>query len=289
MEDELLTYELRADHVAILTMNRPHKMNALSAGLCGAIVNGLRRFGADPDAWVGILTGAGKAFCAGGDLEDMRLGSAEGGDWVGAIDHLKPLFDALEGERKPLIAAVNGFCMGGGLGLAHACSLIVAAESARFGMPEAAVGVPNFSYFDLWKTVGYRRALELSLTADPYPASHMLDIGFLNQVVPDAELMPAALALAARVAKNAPLATAAAEQGMKFTLHNPREAWAAAAPEIWKKVLASDDLREGLAAFAQRRKPGWRNPCKISCYDPGAQAGQTVRPEDRPERDGLPS
>ncbi len=180
MSDELLHYELRPDHVAILTMNRPHKMNALNAGLANAIVGGLRRFNADPDAWVGVLTGTGKAFCAGADLENMRIGSADGGAWVGAIDHLQPLFEAMEADRKPLIAAVNGFCMGGGLALAHSCSLIVAAESARFGMPEAAVGVPNFSYFDLWKTVGYRRALELSLTADPYPASHMLDIGFLN-------------------------------------------------------------------------------------------------------------
>ncbi|MGK2941506.1 MAG: enoyl-CoA hydratase/isomerase family protein [Immundisolibacter sp.] len=259
MTDGLLNYELRADHIAILTMNRPEKMNALNAGLAGALVDGLRRFDADQDAWVGILTGTGKAFCAGADLENMRVGSADGGDWVGAIDHLQPLFEAIEGERKPLIAAVNGFCMGGGLGLAHSCSLIVAIESAKFGMPEAAVGVPNFSYFDLWKTVGYRRALEMSLTADPYPASHMLDIGFLNQVVPDAQLMQAALALAARIAKNAPLATAGAEQGMKFTLHNPREAWPAAARQIWKKVLASDDLREGLAAFEQRRKPTWGN------------------------------
>jgi enoyl-CoA hydratase/carnithine racemase len=259
MSDELLHYELRPDHVAILTMNRPQKMNALNAGLANAIVGGLRRFNADPDAWVGVLTDTGKAFCAGADLENMRIGSADGGAWVGAIDHLQPLFEAMEADRKPLIAAVNGFCMGGGLALAHSCSLIVAAESARFGMPEAAVGVPNFSYFDLWKTVGYRRALELSLTADPYPASHMLDIGFLNQVVPDAQLMPAALALAARVAKNAPLAAAGAEQGMKFTLHNPREAWAAAAPQIWRKVLDSDDLREGLAAFGEKRKPVWGN------------------------------
>lgn len=259
MTDSLLHYELRDDHIAVLTMNRAHKMNALNAELAGALVDGLRRFEADADAWVGILTGSGKAFCAGADLENMRIGSADGGSWVGAIDHLKPLFEALEGDRKPLIAAVNGFCMGGGMSLAHSCSLIVSAESAKFGMPEAAVGVPNFSYFDLWKTVGYRRALELSLTADPYPASHMLAIGFLNQVVPDADLMPAALALAARVAKNAPLATAGAEAGMKFTLHHPRDAWAAAAPDIWQKVLASDDLREGLAAFAERRKPAWGN------------------------------
>ena len=87
----------------------------------------------------------------------------------------------------------------------------------------------------------------------------MLTIGFVNQLVPDAELMPAALALAARVAKNAPLATAGAEAGMKFTLHQPREAWAAAAPDIWKQVLGSDDLREGLAAFAERRRPAWGN------------------------------
>lgn len=255
----LFRYELRDDHIAVMTMNRAEKMNALSRDLAEAMVAGLGRFNAEQDAWVGILTGSGKAFCAGADLEGMRVGTDDTGDWVGAVDHLLPLFEALEGERKPIVGAVNGFCMGGGLSLAHACSLLVAAESARFGMPEAAVGVPNFSYFDLWKTVGYRNALELSLTADPYPAAHMKEIGFLNQVVPDEALMDAALKLAGRIAKNAPLATAGAEAGMKFTLHNPRQAWTDAAPKIWDKALHSSDLREGLAAFAQKRKPAWSN------------------------------
>ena len=258
-ESDVLEYELRDEHIAVMTLNRPEKMNALNDTLAGALLAGVKRFEAEQDAWVGVLTANGKAFCAGADLENMRLGSMDEGDWVQAVNHLMPMFDAFEQDHKPIIGAINGFCMGGGLGLANSCSLLVAAESAKFGMPEAAVSVPNFSYFELWKTVGYRNALEMSLTAEPYSAEHMLRIGFLNQVVPDDQLMDAALKFAMRLTKNGPMAIAGAEHGMRFTLHHPKEEWAEAAPRIWAKLLASEDLREGLAAFAEKRTPNWKN------------------------------
>ena len=258
-ESDLFLYELRDDHIAVMTLNRPDKMNALSNDLAKAILAGLQRFEADQDAWVGVLTGNGKAFCAGGDLENMRVTSMDEGDWVDSVSDLMPMFDALEQHKKPIIGAINGFAMGGGLSVANACSLIVASESAKFGMPEAAVSVPNFSYFDLWKTVGYRNALELSLTADPYSAEHMHRIGFVSQVVPKAEVLDAAIKLAGRVAKNGPMATAGAELAMRFTLENPKEDWAATAPKLWSKLLNSEDLREGLAAFGEKRKPQWKN------------------------------
>lgn len=258
-ENDLFLYELRDDHIAVMTLNRADKMNALSDSLAEAILAGIQRFEADQDAWVGILTGRGKAFCAGGDLESMRVGSMDDGDWVESVSSLMPMFDALEQHKKPIVGAINGFAMGGGLSLANACSLLVSAESAKFGMPEAAVSVPNFSYFDLWKTIGYRNALELSLTAEPFSAAHMQRIGFLSQVVADEELMDAAITFARRITKNGPMATAGAELAMRFTLSHPKEEWAAAAPLIWKELLGSEDLREGLAAFAEKRKPEWKN------------------------------
>jgi len=258
-DTDLFLYDLRDDHIAVMTLNRPDKMNALSNGLARAILEGMERFEADQDAWVGILTGNGKAFCAGGDLENMRVSSMDEGDWVDSVSELMPMFNALEQHKKPIIGAINGFAMGGGLSVANACSLIVAAESARFGMPEAAVSVPNFSYFDLWKTVGYRNALELSLTAEPFSAEHMQRIGFVSQVVPDDQLMEAALKFAARITKNGPMAAAGAELAMRFTLNNPKEDWPEMAPKLWKALLNSDDLREGLASFAEKRKPEWKN------------------------------
>ncbi len=258
-DEELFLYDLRDDHIAVMTLNRPDKMNALSDGLASAIHAGIKRFETDQDAWVGVLTGNGKAFCAGGDLEGMRVSSMDEGDWVAAVTHLMPMFDALEQHKKPIIGAINGFAMGGGLAVANACSLVVAAESARFGMPEAAVSVTNFSYFDLWTTVGYRNALELSITAEPYSAEHMQRIGFVSQVVSDDQLMDAAIKFARRVTKNGPMATAGAELAMRFTLHNPKEAWPEMAPKLWSDLLNSEDLREGLAAFGEKRKPQWKN------------------------------
>ena len=254
----LFTYELR-DHVAIMTMNNPERRNALGSDLVAAMVAGFQRFRDDEEAWVGILTGAGRAFCAGGDLKDMKTGSADGGDWAKSIDYLMPLYDLMEEINKPVIAAVNGFAMGGGFSLAHFCSLIVMAESAKMGMPEVAVGVPNFSYFDIWKTIGVRRTLELSLTGDAIGAEYALEIGMINRIAPDDQLIDVAMELAGRITKNAPLAVAGAHAGIKFTLHNPREQWSDAAPKIWEQVLASDDLREGLESFAEKRKPIWKN------------------------------
>ena len=255
---ELLIYEVR-DHVAIMTMNNPERRNALGSDLVAAMIAGFQRFRDDGDAWVGILTGTGRAFCAGGDLKDMKSGSANDGDWAKSIDYLMPLYHLMEAIDKPVIAAVNGFAMGGGFSLAHFCSLIVMAESAKLGMPEVAVGVPNFSYFDVWKTIGVRRTLELSLTGDAIGADYALQIGLINRIAPDDQLIETAMELAGRITKNAPLAVAGAHAGIKFTLHNPREQWADVAPKIWQQVLASDDLREGLDAFAEKRKPEWQN------------------------------
>lgn len=252
-------YHLRDDHIAVLTLNRPEKRNALNRSLSEGLAEGLRRFDQEREAWVGILIGTGKAFCAGADLSAMNEVSQAGGDWADGIDYVTELFDELKRRNKPLIAAVNGACMGGGLGLAHECSLIVAAESAKFGMPEVAVGLPNFSYWDTWKTIGLRRSLEMSLVGDFLDAQRMLEMGFVNRVVPDEALFEQAVALAQRITRNAPLAVAGAERGIRFTLTHSPDEWPEAARGIWQDVLASEDLAEGLDAFANKRQPNWRN------------------------------
>jgi E-phenylitaconyl-CoA hydratase len=257
--ESALRYESHG-HVVTMTLNLPERRNALGRKLVSALREGLSRFHEDRGAWVGIITGAGRAFCAGGDLEDMKSFIGGGaGDWAESIGYIQQLFEQIDAVQKPLIAAVNGYCMGGGLGLANACQLIVAGESAIFGMPEAGVGVPNYSYFDLWKSIGARRLFEMSLTAESFSARRALEIGLVNRVVPDKDTLLVATQIAERIAQNSPLAVVGANRAIKFTFHHSREQWPAAAREIWHPVLASDDLLEGLKAFQERRKPRWTN------------------------------
>ncbi|MCG2633917.1 MAG: enoyl-CoA hydratase/isomerase family protein [Gammaproteobacteria bacterium] len=255
---ELVQYERRGNLV-LMTLNRPEQMNALNTELVRALRAALARFGADREACVGVLAANGRAFCAGADLEDMKELLDGDGDWVAAAAPVTDLLDELEAIGKPIVAAVQGWCVGAGLCLAHRSALVVASESARFGLPEVAVGMPNYSYFDIWKFVGARRALEMSLTGDPFDAAYAREIGLINRVVADDQVLEEALKLAERVGRNAPLALAATQRGIRFTLHHGREEWPEAAARIWADVLKSDDLKEGLAAFKEKRKPSWTN------------------------------
>ena len=256
--DELVQYEQRGNLV-VITMNRPERMNALGSELVAALRAALARFREEKSVWVAVLAGNGRAFCTGGDLQDMKALTESAGDWVDSVAGVSALLDELENMGKPVIAATHGYCMGAGLSLAHGCALVVAGESTKFGIPETAIGVPNYSYFDIWKFVGARRALEMSLTAKPFGAEYAREIGLINRVVPDDQVLEEALKLAEEVGRNAPLALSAAQQAIRFTLHHGREEWPAAASEIWDGVLASDDMKEGLAAFKEKRKPVWKN------------------------------
>ena len=188
--------------VRVLTMNRPEKRNALNNALTGALLEGLRAADADDAVNVVVLTGAGQAFCAGADLSEFKDLTAENQPLVERrVQLTMGLHEIFPRLTKPVITAINGAAMGGGAGLALAGDIALIAEGAKLGYPEvkhgivAAIVMPN-----LVRQVGRKAAFELLATGQPVGARRALELGMVNRVVPDADLMPAALALAGELA-----------------------------------------------------------------------------------------
>jgi len=226
--------------IALLTMNRPEVRNAMNPELRAAISDALKEAEADPEVQVVILTGAGEAFCAGMDLRAF----AAGGD-----------FSALtwfyhEGISKPTIAALNGPAVAGGFELAMACDLMVAADTAKVGIPEVKRGLyAAGGGTTLAERVPLAVALELGLTGDPIPAQRAAELGLINAVVPAGQVLAAAVGLADRIAQNAPLALAMTKKLIR------ERRWGT--PEETHSVFGSADAREGATAFAEKRSPVW--------------------------------
>jgi enoyl-CoA hydratase/carnithine racemase len=246
-------YEV-ADQVAWLTIDRPEARNALSADVRAGLWDGVRRFTADDDAAVLVLTGAGdKAFCAGGDLREM----AEGALTVPPPDFL-PQFGRNVAVDKPTIAAVNGLAYGGGFLLAQCCDLVLAAEHARFAISEAKVGRGAPWAAPLPLLVPPRVAMQLLLTGEPIGAARAREVGLVNEVVPADGLRAAAQALGERIAANAPLSVRAAKATVGLVRELPLAQALDAAEELWAPVYRSADAQEGPAAFRDGRAPVWQ-------------------------------
>ncbi len=252
VRDEPVRYEV-VRGVAWLTIDRPGARNALSKAVREGLFAGVRRFNDDDSAKVLVLTGAGdRAFCAGGDLKEM----ADDALTVPPPDFL-PQFGRNIEVAKPTIAAVNGVAYAGGFLLAQNCDLCVAAESARFAVTEARVGRGAPWAVPLSWLVPPRIAMQILLTGDPLSAARAYEIGLVNQVVPDAELVPAAQALAEKIAANAPLSVMAAKRTVYLSLRHQRDEAFAEAERIWDPVYRSADAQEGPAAFRDKRAPVW--------------------------------
>jgi enoyl-CoA hydratase/carnithine racemase len=235
--------------VAWLTIDRPDARNALSK----AVREALWRFNADEEARVLVLTGAGdRAFCAGGDLKEM----ADEALTVPPPDFL-PQFGRNIEVAKPAIAAVNGIAYAGGFLLAQNCDLCLAAESARFAVTEATVGRGSPWAVPLSWLVPPRIAMQILLTGEPLSAARSYEIGLVNQVVPDADLVPAAQALAEKIAANAPLSVMAAKRTVYLSLRHRLDDAFGEAERIWEPVYRSADAQEGPAAFRDKRSPAW--------------------------------
>jgi enoyl-CoA hydratase/carnithine racemase len=248
-----VTYEVE-DRVAWLTIDRPEARNALSADVRAGLWDGVRRFTADDDAAVLVLTGAGdKAFCAGGDMREM----AEGALTVPPPDFL-PQFGRNVEVAKPTIAAVNGVAYAGGFLLAQQCDLVVAADTARFAVTEVKVGRGSPWAAPLPWLVPPRVAMQLLLTGDPIDAARAREVGLVNEVVPLADLRATAQALAVRIAANAPLSVRAAKATVGLVAELPLAEAYAAAERIWAPVYGSADAQEGPAAFRDKRAPVWQ-------------------------------
>jgi enoyl-CoA hydratase len=226
--------------ITVLTMNRPEARNALNPELRETLSAALKAADADPGVRAVILTGAGTVFCAGMDLKSFAAGSNSAAmTW---FYH--------ESISKPVIAALNGTAVAGGFELALACDLIVAAEGAKVGIPEAKRGLfAAGGGTTLPNRIPLAAALELGLTGDPISVERAKEIGLVNQVVPADQVRPAAIELAERIAANAPLSVAMTKKLMRDAR------WGT--PEEVRSVFGSADAREGAIAFAERREPKW--------------------------------
>jgi len=253
MSDDVL-YELDG-RVAMITLNRPDQRNAVNGGLTKAMGLAMDRFEADPQAWVGILAGAGPAFCAGADLKAIAAGagaelSTQTGGFGGFVRYPR---------TKPVLAAVHGFALAGGMELVLACDVVVAAEDASFGLPEVTRGIMAAAggVLRLVRAIPPARARELVMTGDRMTAAEALAVGLVNRVVPASEVVSTARALALRICQNAPVA-------VRESLAIARVAADITEEEGWQlslqaaaRVMQTRDAHEGPKAFAEKRAPQW--------------------------------
>jgi (E)-benzylidenesuccinyl-CoA hydratase len=209
--NDTVQYEL-TDHVATITYNRPEALNAINGEMRVGLNDAFTRFRDDEDAWVAIVTGAGRAFCAGADLRD---GAGSTGEFAGTFWE-KPTINSFESGWeifKPVIAAVNGYCIGYGLTLVTWCDFVVASDRAEFGYPEALLGTPAIvGAIRLPQRVNWQYAMEMLLTGERIDAARAKEIGLAGWVVPHDDLMSEARALAARLVRAAPLAARATKE-----------------------------------------------------------------------------
>jgi crotonobetainyl-CoA hydratase len=253
----------RQGAVMIITINRPEVRNAVNAAVFLGVGEAMQHAEADPSVWAVIITGAGdQAFCAGADLKAVSRGerivppNAEELGWgfAGFVTHH---------ISKPTIAAVNGFALGGGTELLLAADLAVASETASFGLPEVKRGIfaGAGGAFRLTAQLPPKIGMEMLLTGDPIDARRALELGLVNAVVPQAQVLDAALALAARITANAPLSVQASKRIARGIVEGkvPRE------DALWdhtrkegSALMRSEDAREGPKAFAEKRKPVWK-------------------------------
>ena len=250
----ILLYDKR-DKTGYITLNRPESLNAMSRELSRELSEALLDLDADPDIWVGIITGAGdRSFCAGADLKD-----AEG---VDAPDEWEAEYvRRLTAVKKPLIAAVNGYCLGAGFTLALACDIRIASEKASLGTPDQKLNtVDCYASLALADFVPPAIAMEILFTGERISAQEAYRVGLVNRVVAPAELMPAADQMAGKICGNGPMALRAckelAKRGRTMTLDEGLCLFKALA----HTVLASEDTREGITAFLEKRPPVWK--CK---------------------------
>ncbi len=249
---EAVLYEMRGA-VAVITLNRPDQRNAINEAMRTGLFDAWRRFEADPQARVAILTGAGdKAFCAGMDLKEARERS---------LGVPPPGYFPIPGDTvpvsKPTIAAVNGVAMAGGWWFAQACDLCVAAEHVNFAISEVKVGRGAPWALPLAHMLPQRVMAEILMTGRPFSAQRLHELGFVNKVVPAAELMEAAMALATEIAANAPLSVGACRAMVRMSTQLSGAEAAQAATALFEPVYRSADAQEGPRAFAEKRPPRW--------------------------------
>ncbi len=251
MSEEVLTSE--EDGILVVTINRPEAKNAMTKAAAEGIAAAMDRLDSDDNLRVGILTGAGGTFCSGMDLKGFLRGespSIEGRGFGGIVQ--KP-------PEKPLIAAVEGYALAGGLELMIACDLVVANTGAKFGIPEVKRGLVAAAggVMMLPDQIPERIAMELALTGDFIDAARAYELGLINRIT-DGEALVAAKELAASIVANGPLAVRVSKQVIKQSRGWPMDERYTRQTQLIAPVFVSEDAREGAAAFAEKRAPNWK-------------------------------
>ena len=242
------------DQVAVLTIDRPEALNALNTQVLCDLDEAIAKVEQADDVRVVILTGAGRSFVAGADIGEMKGFSAIDGKKFGV--HGGSIFLRLENLSKPVIAAVNGFALGGGCELAMACDIRLASEKAKFGQPETGLGItPGFGGTQrLPRIVGVSKAMELILTAKTIGAEEAKAIGLVSEVYPAEELMDKAMALAQAICANAPIAVAESKRCIRMGMQTDISTGAAFEAEAFGVTCGTEDKNEGMGAFLEKRK-----------------------------------
>ena len=247
-----------AGRVATVTLDRPEALNAISTELVLDLAAALEPLGVDPGVGAVVLTGAGdRAFCVGADLK-QRAGFDDQG-WFVQREAFRRGFAAVRRCPLPTVAAVSGFALGGGTELAISCDLVVAATDATFGLPEVRLGlVPAGGGTQLLvRRVGRSAARDLVLTGRRVGAAEALELGLADRVVPGGEVLAAAAALADGLAGNAPTAVRMAKWALEVGADLPLEAAMEVEDQAWRRAVLSNDRREGIAAWVEKRDPDW--------------------------------
>lgn len=254
---EAVLYE-QQDQIVTMTLNRPQALNAINRQLKRELSEAILRYDADAAARVAIITGAGRAFCAGRDLKERSNDNATGVQAQASDSLGSDTLSLFPRTWKPLIAAINGYAMAGGWAIAQMCDLRLAAEDAKMGITESRWSLlPPFAA-TLTKLIPMANVLELVFTAEPISAQRAYEIGFVNQVVPGAQLMDAARALAQRLIVNAPLSLRNFKEMAYRGLDMNEAALAALTTRIYDQLLRSQDAQEGPRAFSEKRQPHWQ-------------------------------
>lgn len=250
MSEEQAVLVERRDRVMIITLNRPDSMNAINGALSNGLWNAIKELDEDDGLTAGVITGNGRAFCAGMDLKAFARG-----------EDIGPLNEFVRtGAKKPLIGAINGFALAGGCEVALTCDLLVASTAAKIGIREVKVGLfaAAGGVFRLPARVGYAKAMEMALTGEPITAEEAMAAGMLSGLTAPEDLLEAAVTLAERIAENAPLAVAASKALVRAAAQGVEEdkLWEMQVP-LQKTVFSSNDAKEGPLAFAEKRAPNW--------------------------------
>jgi enoyl-CoA hydratase len=254
MSDSEAVLTERRERILVITINRPDQRNAVNAAVAGGIAGALEQLDSDDGLSLGVLTGAGKGFCAGMDLKAFVAGDRPYAADRGFAGITR------RSANKPLIAAIEGFAVAGGLEIALACDLIVASRGAKLGIPEVkrSLVAAGGGLLRLPRVLPRNIAMELALTGDPILAERGFELGLVNRLTEPGEALAGALELAAQIAVNGPLALAASKRILSESIDWPEDEFFERQGEISGPVMSSEDAREGATAFAEKRAPVWK-------------------------------